>query len=389
MKNILQYANSIKSVLINDRRTIHKYPEIGLDLPKTTSYVMKRLQEMGYEPKEISKSGVVATIGEGPKTILLRADMDALPAKENTDLPFKSTNSNAHLCGHDMHTSMLLGVAQILRNFQSDLKGTVKLMFQPGEEYALGAKEMIKAGVLENVDIAMALHVDSQMEVGKLSYTKGPCTASMDSFIIEVQGKGAHSSTPHLGVDPLMIVNSIYTTLNTLVSKEINPSETAILVIGKMGGGTLLNIIPDTATIEGALRSFNPEVSKYIVKRIDEIVEQTTKSLRGTYTYKLKNSTPSTINNPDLCDSMHGFIEDILGNKNVEILESPFYGTEDMSYISMKVPTMLAWLGAGEPNNYSLHNPNIILDENALPLGSSVLANCALEWLKLNYQEDK
>lgn len=384
MENVIEYANSIKNVLIDDRRIIHKYPEIGLDLPKTTSYVMKRLNEMGYEPEEISKSGIVATIGKGEKTILLRADMDALPAQENTNLPFKSTNTNAHLCGHDMHTSMLLGVAQILKHFESELKGRVKLMFQPAEEYALGAKEMIKAGVLEDVDAAMALHVNSEIEPGKLCYTKGPCTASMDSFIIEVQGKGAHSSTPHLGVDPLMIVNSIYTTLNTLVSKEINPSETAILVIGKMGGGTLLNIIPDTATIEGSLRSFNPEVSKYVVQRIDDIVEHTTKSLRGTYTYKLKTSTPSTINDPDLCDTMHGFIENILGSENVTILKDPFYGTEDMSYISEKVPTMLAWLGAGGPNNYPLHNPNVVLDEDALPLGSSVLANCALEWLNSN-----
>ena len=381
MQNILEYANSIKDVLINDRRTIHQCPEIGIDLPKTTSYVMKRLKEMGYEPEEITQSGVVATIGQGDKTILLRADMDALPANENTDLPFKSTNDNAHLCGHDMHTAMLLGVAKILKEFESELKGRVKLMFQPGEEYALGAKAMVEAGVLDGVDVAMAIHVQADVQPGKISYTKGVCTASMSGFDVEIQGKGAHSSTPHLGVDPLMIVNSIYTTLNSLVAKEVDPSETAVLVIGKMGGGTAMNIIPDTASITGGLRCYNPEIDKYLFNRIFEIIDQTTKMLRGTYTVKLKGTTPSVINDISLCDDMHPFMEEIFGSENVNILEKPFTGTEDMSFISEKVPTILAWLGAGSVDNYPLHNPNVVFDEDALPLGSAVLANCAMKWL--------
>lgn len=384
MKEILENVQGLKESLTKDRRIIHQNPEIGFELPKTTAYVMERLKELGYEPKEISKSAVVATVGTGFKTILLRCDMDALPVKEVAEVPYKSCNDNSHVCGHDMHTAMMLGAAEVLKNHEADLKGTVKLMFQPAEEFGLGAKAMIEAGVLNGVDAAMALHVKPDLEPGKVLYTKGTCTAAMDSFIIEVQGKGAHSSTPHLGVDPLIIVNTIYTLLNTLIGREVDPFETATLTVGKMGGGTMSNIIPETATLEGSLRCFNPEVRDYVVKRMYEIIDTITKLMRGSYSIKSQIATPATQNDTALCEELHKYIGQVIGEENVIIQSKPFTGTEDMAYISEKVPTMLAWLGAGHEGNYALHNPNIFLDETAMPYGVAVLVNSAISWLQNN-----
>lgn len=384
MKEILESAQGLSESLIKDRRVIHENPEVGFELPKTTEYVMGRLKELGYEPKEISKSAVVATVGKGSKTILLRCDMDGLPVEEAAEVPYKSCNGNSHVCGHDIHTAMMLGVAEELKKYEENLEGTVKLMFQPAEEFGLGAKAMIEAGVLDGVNAAMALHVKPDLEPGKLTYTKGTCTAAMDSFIIEVQGKGAHSSTPHLGVDPLIIVNTIYTLLNTLIGREVDPFETATLTVGKMGGGTMCNIIPETANLEGSLRCFNPEVRDYVVKRMYEIIDTITKLMRGSYTIKSQVATPATQNNPELCEELHKYIGQVIGEENVRVETKPFTGTEDMAYISEKVPTMLAWLGAGHEGNYPLHNPNIQLNEGAMPYGVAILVNSAIQWLKNN-----
>ncbi len=385
MSDILALAMKLEDEMIASRRYIHANPELGLELPNTTAFVIKKLEDMGLEPQEISKSAVTVTIGKAGKTILLRGDMDALPLKENTNLSFKSTSDFAHLCGHDIHTTILLGVAKILKEKERDLKGTVKLMFQPGEEIGVGAKEMIEAGILENpkVDAAMALHVSADLEPGKIEYKEGIASASMDTWLLEVQGKGGHSSTPHLSIDPLMIVNTIYNMLNSLVGKEVDPFETAILTIGKMGGGTAANIIPDTAVLEGGVRCFNKKVRDHIVIRVDEIIEDVVRTMRGTYTVK-KINTPSIYNNPDLCNSMRPYIEEIVGSSNLNLAQKPLSGTEDFSYISEKVPTMFIWAGAGNKDNYPLHNPNVVLDEKVLPIGAAVLANCAINWLKDN-----
>lgn len=385
MNEILEIAKDLENELISNRRHIHSNPEIGLELNKTTEFVIDKLKEMGIEPNLINKSAITAKIGHGGKTILLRADMDALPMEENANLEFKSCNHYAHLCGHDIHTANLLGAAKILKAKEAELKGTVLLMFQPGEEIGQGAKSMIDAGLLTDnkVDAALALHVSAEIEPGKLEYKKGVASASMDTFLVNVQGKGAHSSTPHLGIDPLMIVNTIYTMLNSLVGKEADPFQPAVLTIGKMGGGTAANIIPDTAVLEGGLRCFDPATRNHLSKRIYEIIDDVTRTLRGTYTVQ-KFYTPSIINNPELCDALTPYIEEIVGKGNLTLSDKPLSGTEDFSYISEQVPSMYLWLGAGNKDNYPLHNPNVVFDEKALPYGAAVLANCAMNWLKEN-----
>ncbi|MBU3803359.1 MAG: amidohydrolase [Candidatus Cellulosilyticum pullistercoris] len=385
MNGILEAAMELENELVKNRRHIHSNPEIGLELEKTTAYVIQQLEEMGIEPKLISKSAITAKIGQGGKTILLRADMDALPMEENAELSFKSCNHYAHLCGHDMHTATLLGVAKVLKAREAELKGTVLLMFQPGEEIGQGAKSMLDAGLLTDnkVDAAMALHVSAEIEPGKMEYKQGVGSASMDTFLVKIQGKGAHSSTPHLGIDPLMIVNTLYTMLNSLVGREADPFQTAVLTIGKMGGGTAANIIPDTAVLEGGLRCFDKETRNHLSKRIYEIIDEVVRTMRGSYTIQ-KFYTPSIYNDPVLCNAMTPYIEEIIGKENFTLSDKPLSGTEDFSYISEEVPSMYMWLGAGNKDNYPLHNPNVVFDEKALPIGVAVLANCAMNWLKDN-----
>jgi amidohydrolase len=378
-------AENFQEELIQHRRHLHQHPEIGFELPNTIAYVEKTLLSMGLTPQKVGQAGLVVTIGNGNgKTILLRGDMDALPMEENTDLPFKSTNGFAHTCGHDIHTTFMLGAAKLLKEKENDINGTVKIMFQPAEEIGLGARDMIENGLLENpkVDAALALHVTPDLEVGKFGYKPGIAASSLDGFFLKVQGKGGHSSEPQNAIDPLMIVNAIYNQMNTLVSKEIDPKERAVLVIGKMGGGTVANIIPDTAHLEATLRSFKPEVRDHLFNRVQEIIDATVKMMRGTYELKTI-STPSLYNNEALCEQVVPFVKEILGEDNLQIDAEPLAGTEDFSYISQQVPTMFMWAGSNGlgDSNYPLHNPNIMLDEGVIPLGVAVVVHSAISWL--------
>jgi len=382
---ILSRAENLKEELIQHRRYLHQHPEIGFDLPNTVAFVEETLNSMGLEPKKVGKSGLVVTIGKGNgKTLLLRGDMDALPIKENTDLPFQSTNEFMHACGHDIHTTFMLGAAKLLKEKENEINGTVKIMFQPAEEIGAGAKDMAESGLLENppVDAALALHVDPGLEVGKFGYKPGIAAAALDGFFLKVQGKGGHSSEPHKAIDPLMIINAIYSQLSSLVGKEISPREIAVLVIGKMGGGTAANIIPDTAHLEATLRTFHPEVRDYLFKRIPEIIDATVKMMRGTYNLDTI-STPSLLNNEDLCEQMAPFIKEVIGEHNLAVNTEPLSGTEDFSYISKLVPTMFMWAGASVSgvDHYPLHNPNVVLDEGVIPLGVAVLVHTAINWI--------
>lgn len=381
----LSRALEIKEELIKHRRYLHQTPELGFDLPNTIAYVEVVLQSMGIKPEKVGRAGLVVTIGKGGgKTLLLRGDMDALPIVENTGLPFKSTNEYMHACGHDIHTTFMIGAAKLLKEREHEIKGTVKIMFQPAEEIGLGAKDMVAHGLLENpkVDAALALHVDPSLEVGKFGYKPGIAASSLDGFFLKVQGKGGHSSEPHKAIDPLMIVNSVYMHLNSLVGKEVDPKEMAVLVVGKMGGGTAANIIPDNAHLDATLRTYNPDVRNHLFKRIPEIIDATVKMMRGTYELETI-STPALYNDESLCERIAPFVKEVLGEQNLEVNKDPLAGTEDFSYISNLVPTMFMWAGANGLGdcNYPLHNPNVVLDEGVIPLGVAVVVNAAINWI--------
>lgn len=404
---ILEAALANKEQILKDRHQLHRRPEVGFYLPETAGYVQKRLAEMGIEseicggpldenlrnnfvfagfPDMEASTGVVATIGKGEPCILLRADMDALPMQETEGLvDFASEKPGfAHMCGHDAHTAMLLGAAAILKDMEDDLPGTVKLMFQTGEECGCGSRLMIEHGLMENprVDAAFAIHVMANQEKGTVGYTSGITSAAMDTFMIKIKGKGGHTSTPHQCIDPLMISNQLYTTLNLLSSREIDPRETVALSAGKCGGGTAANVIPDTADLQVAARTFNREVTEHLTSRIPEVIDHTVKMWRGDYEM-INFHTPSTYNDEKLCDEIRSFLAEVAGSENVNEIPC-MAGTEDFGYVGEKVPAMFVTLGVGDETAAPMHNPNMIIDEDVLPYGTALYANVALNWLKKN-----
>lgn len=409
---ILDSALAIKDQILTDRHNLHKNPEVGFYLPETAAYVQKRLGEMGIEshicggpidkkirenfvsagfPDMEASTGVVAVIGKGEPCILLRADMDALPMQEAEGLvEFTSEKpGKAHMCGHDTHTAMLLGAAKLLKDMEDELCGTVKLMFQTGEECGCGSRLMIEHGLLENphVDAAFALHVMSNQDSGTLGYTPGITSAAMDTFMIKIKGKGGHTSTPQLCIDPLMIANQLYTTLNLLSCREIDPRETVALSVGECGGGTAVNIIPDTADVKVAARTFNREVTKHLVTRVPEITEHTVKMWRSDYDM-INFHTPSTYNDENLCEELKPFLCEIMGEENV--LKVPcMAGTEDFGYVGEAVPAMFATIGVGNKDAAPMHNPNMVVDEDMLPYGAALHASVAVNWLKNHKSKER
>ena len=254
-EEIRKRAEGIRGQITEDRRNLHRIPELGMDLPQTSSYIRKRLDEMGipwqdcggHLPEKMTKDfmeagfprmeraiGVTAVIGKGSPCILLRADMDALPIREESDLEFKSCNGYGHMCGHDSHAAMLLGAAQILKDMEDSLKGSVKLVFQPGEETGAGARMLVENGLLENpkVDAAFGIHVQPVTGTGEVGYSVGVNSSSLDTFILKIKGRGGHSSQPQLCIDPLMIMNQVYQAVNLLVTREADP---AAMVARKAG----------------------------------------------------------------------------------------------------------------------------------------------------------
>lgn len=403
MSEILDRARILYEGMVRDRRRLHGCPEVGLELWETSRYVGERLDEMGIRwrecggafPDEIRKkyrdagfpdmkvsTGIVAEIGQGSPCILLRADMDGLPMREETGLPFCSTNGAGHMCGHDMHTAMLLGAAQILKEREEFLEGTVKLMFQPGEEIGIGSKTMLDDGILETprVDAAMALHVQSQTETGQVTFCTGTATASLDTFLVEIKGKGGHSSRPDETTDALMIANQIYQAVNLLPGRETDPSATVTLTCGVMKAGTAVNIIPETAALQIGMRTLERRAREHMVCRIPEIIENYTKAWRASCEITAF-ATPNTWVDPKLTGEMLPFAEEVAGEDRVREA-APFSGTEDFGYISEKVPSVFFFLGAGSPQNYPMHSPHMVLDEEILPLGAALYANCALRWLE-------
>lgn len=401
MKELLEEAKGLQEQIVADRRYLHQIPEVGMDLPESAAYIEKRLAEMGIPsrrcgimeesvrqkyikmgfPDMRASTGVVATIGSGSPCILLRADFDALPMEEINDLPFCSKRNASHMCGHDTHAAMLLGAAKLLKDHESELKGTVKLMFQPGEEMGYGSKTMIDDGLLENpkVDAAMAIHIFSTTPVGQVTYCSGVASSSLDTFAIHIQGKGGHSSTPNLCVDPIMIATQIYTALNMLMTREISPQAVATLSGGVMRSGTAVNIIPDTADLQIGLRTYDVEARKHVLERLPEIVDAYAKAWHGEYEITMFNC-PCTYTDETVTKELLESVAEMVGEENIQKMP-PMAGTEDFSYVAEEVPSTFLILGAGGPDQYPHHNPRMVLDESVFYKGAAIHANCAMEWL--------
>lgn len=393
MNEFLKQANLIKDEIINYRRTIHKNPEVGAELPKTKAYVMEQLKKMGYEPKEICESGIVATLegNKSGKTFLLRADMDALPMKENNECDFKSENGCMHSCGHDMHTAMLLGAAKLLMQNKEQIEGTVKLVFQPDEEGFTGSKKMIQAGVLENpkVDAAMAMHVHSGTPSNVILCGLGTSIAGCNRFRIVVKGVGCHGAMPELGVDPINIAAHIYLSLQEIISREISATQSAVVTIGKFAGGDAPNIIPGEVVMEGTIRSLDKKVGELIFNRMNDIVTSTAKMFRGEAELIELSSVPPLTNDNNLAHEVTDYMKDLVGEQSVVLFESGGMGSEDFASYSYEVPSVYVMLGAGTKQENPLfgepmHNEMVVFNEDILPTGAAMHAYSAIMWLKNN-----
>ena len=389
--NYYERALELKDETIANRRHIHKNAETGLDLPKTKAYVMEKLTEYGLEPKDCGY-GVTATLGKGGKVRLLRADMDALPMPEESGEEFACpTGKEAHTCGHDFHAAMLLTAAKMLKEKEDTLEGTIKFMFQPAEETFEGSKNMIENGILENppVDAALAYHVSpGKMPIGLFMYNdKDTMMYSVDGFKITIHGKGSHGAYPHVGIDPINIGVHIHLALQELIARESDPTHSCVLTIGQFAGGTAANIIPETAVLQGTIRTNKPEARELLVRRMKEVAEKTAAVYNGTVDIEMISEVPPLICNPKLTDEVVGYMQE-LGIPGL----TPYPGisasaSEDFAVIAEKVPSTFMYLSAGyldERGQYPAHHPKAQFNEDVCPIGAACLAHCASQWLKNN-----
>lgn len=389
MSNIfLAEAQQMESELISWRRHIHQFPEVGLELPETVAFVQNELEKMkvSYHTYE-DCSCVVAQIGTGGRCFLLRADMDALPLKEESGESFASINGCMHACGHDMHTTILLGAAKILKKHEHELKGTVKLLFQSGEEIFAGAKKAVEAGVLENptVDAAMALHVNTTPE-STIACGIHPMS-SVYAFRIKVRGKGAHGSMPHDGIDPINTLVHIYIALQEVLAREVSAMDQAVLTIGKIQSGSAANILPDGGEMEGTLRTFRPDLRKVLIERIDEIVHSVSRTYRTEAEIEVLSNVPAVVCDEQLLNEALESLKE-LGNMTPISTTVQTMGSEDFAVISEKVPSIFFALGALPQEStviYGLHNPKIKFSEKSLSTGVAIFTKIAMDWLE-NHQ---
>jgi len=387
-EDILKRAEGLKQKMIDLRRDFHQYPELGLKEFNTTKKVEGFLKGLSLETKIfVNGTGVRGYLkGSKPgKTLALRADMDALPIQEETDLPYQSQNKGVmHACGHDAHTAMLLGAAMILSGMKKELKGNVVFIFQPAEEIGAGAKAMVEEDVLEGVDRIFGLHVYSILPFGTLGYRPGPLMAAGDFFDVKITGKGGHGGLPHLTVDPVVIAANAINALQTLVSREIDPVESAVISICKLNAGEAYNVIPETATFGGTIRSHKPELRQAIPRRVKEILDGMVSGMRGSYEFNLMSKFPATINDEEMTAFVVKVAEEVLGVDKLSLLR-PLMGSEDFSFYLQKVPGTLVFLGVENKEKgiiYPQHHPKYDIDEDILPIGTALHVSIALEYLK-------
>lgn len=387
MNHFMKRAEELKESLLNDRHFLHMHPEIGNELPETTKYVMQRLTEIGLEPKEICKSGVVAVIeGKKPgKTYLLRADMDALPMPEINDLPFNPKSCNAHNCGHDMHAAMLLCAAQMLKEKEDELCGTVKLMFQPAEEQFKGSPAMIEAGVLENpkVDAASAMHVMLDWNVGSYGCRPGYMTSSCDGFKITIHGKGCHGAMPDTGIDPINAGIHIYQAFQNLMAREKGPKQTACLTLGQFAAGESPNIIPNDCVLQGTMRTYDKDLRAKLYKRMREIVDAAAPMFGVAIDYEVLSSVPSCYTDPDMLKEVREYMKGLTGEDMCADDTYMVTPSDDVAFLSEHVPLVYMMLGAKvEGNPFGHHNPRVLFNEDCMTYGAAMHAQAAFEWLK-------
>ena len=397
-EELLKEARALEPQLQQWRRTLHRHPEVGFDLPHTKELVKKALTEMGYEPKDCGKAGVIALAGgkKPGKTILLRADMDALPIPEDSGEEFNSeVPGKMHGCGHDMHTAMLLGAAKLLKAHEDELEGTVKLEFQPAEEIFQGSPDMIAGGLLEDphVDAAVMFHVLAGMPlpVGTVLVPGGGITmASCEQYHITVHGKGGHGSMPEACIDPITAAAHIHIALQEINSREMDPHSFGVFTTGRFQAGAASNVIPDTAEMWGTIRTIDPEnkVGELIHKRMTEIAQGVAAAYRCTAEVGFSDYCPCMVVDHALAGNAMTYMTELVGQGAMDMSKltggKPGGGSEDFAFVSHEVPTVSMFLSAGNAKEgyaYGQHHPKVKFDDSILYEGSAAYSWFALRWL--------
>lgn len=400
-QRIDQAIEKLTPQIVELRHRIHQNPELSNREVKTAELVAAHLRSLGLEAKTgIAKTGVVALLkgGKPGPLIAVRADMDALPVTEETDLPFKSTKRDtflgqevgvAHACGHDIHTSVQLGVASVLTAIRDEIPGSILFLFQPAEEGPPpgeegGADLMLKEGVFgqDKPAAVFALHSFSDLQVGQVGLNPGPTMAAVDQFVIKVRGKQAHGAYPHLSVDPVVIAAQAVLALQTIRSRNLSALEPSVLTVGIIRGGERFNIIPGEVHLEGTVRTYNEEVRGEVERRMREILDGITKAGGGSYTMEYKKNAPATVNDPALTARVRPLLERALGAGNVKTVE-PSMGGEDFAYFANQVPGFYFRLGVVKPGTTSggLHTPNFRADDSAVPVGMKAMSRLLVDYL--------
>ena len=378
-------AKEYKDYLIEMRRWFHAHAEIGEKEFETSAKIKEELTKYGIEWRPCSlQTGVLATVvGEKPgKTILLRADMDALPVTEETGAPYASRNVGVmHACGHDCHTASLLTAARLLHDYRSELCGTVKFAFQPAEEVGTGAPGMIQGGALEGVDCAFGIHIWSMIPAGKISVRGGPQLAAVDKFIINIEGKGGHASAPHECIDPIVCLGAMINNLQSVVSRECNPADAAVLTIGKVSSGTLWNVIPGTAYMEGTTRFFTRQLKSSFPEKMARVVQGTAATYGCKADLNYIPIIPPTINDDAVAEFVKDTAAKIVSRENI-IDIGPISTGEDFGLYLEKVPGVMALVGVGNESCGAIwpqHSPKYTVDEDALLNSVMLYAQVALD----------
>lgn len=381
---------ALNDQLVADRRHFHQHPELGFQERDTSAYVAARLRSLGIETQTgIAETGVVGLIhGRAPgRTVLLRADMDALPLTEETNAPYASLRPGAHhACGHDGHTAMLLAAAELLMRRRDAFDGVVKLAFQPAEEGPGGAEPMIAAGVMENphVDACFGLHLANDYPVGILFVRGGPIQASADEFEIVAQGIGGHGSAPHQTVDAIAIGAAIVNELQRIVSREVDAFDQAVISVGSFHGGTRNNIIAARATLNGTIRTLNPDTREFLHKRIGEIARGVAEASRATADVTITRGYPVTVNDEAMAAFARTVAETVVAPDQVRE-GRPIMGSEDMSYFLNAAPGCFIFVGsanAARNLHHPHHSPLFDFDEASLPIGVELLTKLAMTYLR-------
>jgi amidohydrolase len=382
-------AEGLRKQLIAWRRDFHAHPELGFEERRTAGIVAQRLRELGYQVQTgIAHTGVIGLL-EGRKSgpvVMLRFDMDALPIAEENKTDYVSRNPGVmHACGHDAHVAIGLGVATLMAARRDEMSGTLKLVFQPGEEGMNGAAAMVEEGTLENPrpDVFLAAHVWNEKPVGKVDASPGAIMASADKWTATVRGQGGHGAAPHQTVDPIVATAQIVAALQTVVSRNVNPLETAVVTVGTVHGGDAFNIIPAEVNLTGTVRTYNPEVRETVLRRVREVMEGVASACGATAELEITPLTPAVINDARVAEVVHAAAEAMIGADNVSTGERTM-GSDDAAYFMQQIPGCYFFLGSANAEkglNAPHHNPGFGFDEDALPLGVAIFAQALAHYL--------